>query len=497
MAVCSCSAVDESMIEEQTESFSEKDTISFKINLDNSIVTRISDEPEPQVLSDYFGYNKSLEEWQNVNINLKYLCNPSAMLKAVIYDIEHDNTYTLFPIEHQKYHRIEEFWKAPDDSRTFEFSIPKSLDKTKLKINVGLIQMPYYGHTTNFYQRTSLNQFENITMSGAREFKDSIKTRFGHSGVFNINNSGNQYKDALYISEPSISYYKSKDLFDTDGNLTENINLERLSSCIMVLTDEFNEYDPKFEVKLTNRVIGTGPGDLQHFDIWGLTTLDWKSNRRIFEYISPFTIEDEINHSPCVKEDSLDFRSYDISIINENSKRQYNLIDSKYTIPTSSAIMNAPQCATDIRNLDMPLDFRLNWHWIKHAPSDRIFKVVASRMITMPYGRPRTLETRIPGADTHFDGDETDKEIKYLVCNVFTIARTREFWVENPYANKWYRFVYEIPEGGLKPNCLYIIRNKQGTKLFKEWDEDNATTRAGDADYVIDKSCFDIEEIQL
>lgn len=62
---------------------------------------------------------------------------------------------------------------------------------------------------------------------------------------------------------------------------------------------------------------------------------------------------------------------------------------------------------------------------------------------------------------------------------------------------KHYRAAIPIPEDGFKPGCVYMITNKPGTKLFKEWDEENGTTRAGESDFIVDESCLDIEEIQL
>lgn len=492
LGICACSAIDDSMIEEPSESYSEQDTISFKINLDSSIATRISDEPEPQVLSDYMKYNKSQKEWQNLSIKLDRVLNNDGMLKAIIYDTEHDKTISLLP-QLPQFRIITDFWKWPDECRTFKFSIPKSFDKTKLKINIGIIQQKYSSNVNGIVCSSTLNQFENITMSAAHEFKDSINKRFGHTGIFNINNSGNNYKDALYISWPSVSYYKSQDLFDANNNLNESINIKTLSSGIIVLTDEFNEYDPYFESKLTSNGIMMNQQD---FNFWYLTTLDWKANRRIVDYMGSFNIEREEDVSPTLKENPVEFHSYDVSIINEYSKKQYNIIDHSQRNNSwfGSGILGNE---IEITNIDLPLYFNTSWYWIKHVPSGRIFKPLASRMITMPYGRPKTLETRILNAETHFDGDETNKEIKYLVCNVFTIADIIENQTTNPYANKWYRFVYEIPEEGLKPGYLYIIRNKPGTKLFKEWDEDNATTRAGETDYIVDQSCLDIEEIQL
>lgn len=500
MAINSCSSIDESLVQEQGKVYNELDTITFKINLDGHVNTRVSGKPDPQVLSDYMGFNKSqdVKDWENITIEPTSEYNDDVMLKAIIYDTEQDNAITLFP-QSKRWTSLNFYWDYSEQIRTFNFTLPRNINKSKLKINIGLIQQPWHGKSNIFKYQSSLNQYENITMSPAQEFKDSLNKRYGYNGAFNINNNGNQYKDAIYIGSPVTSFYKSQNLFDKDNNLIQEINLERLSSYVIVLTDEFNQYDPDFELKLTSNAIlkiGKYP---QSFDFWNLATLDYKPNRKIFDYVGSYTIDKWNTSSPLLLEDSLNVRSYDISIINEYNKKQYNVIDNKQ-IDAGGTTNDGPLSQNSIKNIDVPISFySKKWHWIKHKPSNRIFLPVASRVITMPYGRPRTLETRISSVETHFEGDETNKEIKYLVCNVFTISTNdlSTVSVVNPYANKWFRFVYEIPEDGLKPNCLYIIRNKPGTKLFKEWDESSSTTRAGDEDFTIDSSILEIEEIHM
>lgn len=228
-----------------------------------------------------------------------------------------------------------------------------------------------------------------------------------------------------------------------------------------------------------------------------ISSLDCKSNRRLSEYITGY-YDDNFYNALVLNKTC--FNDYSISFINPITRQQVNAV-RKITIKDGSSYRGFGQMTnplTEIEGIaDCPYFTYLNECttslFKKNGEDSRTFHLVAQRIFSMPYGIPNTLsQASKTSFETHINkSEDLNKPLKYLVINCFDYENS----FEN--ATNKYRAAIPIPEDGFKPGCVYMITNKPGTKLFKEWDEENGTTRAGESDFIVDESCLEIEEIQL
>jgi len=510
----SCSSYEElDELNQNTEINSDTDTvISFSVTYDATKNTRSSDF---NPLKDYLVWRNAVKDVDadyDENIPNQYGWRPIHYEYSSYYDKSNliDNYHVILGlpdntiIENKKNYTYNE---ETNYRHTYSFTIPKSIKKRDIKVLFAADSRSKRMENGNLFSDDADLRFAGLSFLPTSEFKDSLKSRFNHNDSFSFNsykkvygNKGEQISElenTLFLASPTTAVATAHELYDESGNFDGEVVAKNLSSAIIVMTDEFNSYE------------GNMLGNVQHdgilnrlyppaFNYACFSSIDWKSNRKIAEYLPNFQKSGNYSSTGFNKDREYDLYSYDLSFFNLVHKQQFCSLGKhhfRYLTYNHETIFDFGHKFCTFND---PVWDGGNKNRYYHVSSNRYFLPVASRNIVAPYGRAHTLDSKINDCLTHFSGnDELDKELKYLVVNLIPDSWSEGLSDQTAISNKWFRFVYEIPEEGLKPGYVYIIKNKAGNKLFKEWDESTGTTRASDSEYVVDKSCYEIEEIPL
>lgn len=377
----------------------------------------------------------------------------------------------------------------------FSLTVPKGIlnSFSNFKFYISAKRSTYYK-----YNHSDVNLLlDKLVLSSPRHVRDSLKTEFTFSSYKDENQNFDEYKNILWMPNYTNCFLAEVSAISRDSTINTTATLKRMNSWVIVMTDEFEGW-PNTENKWdTHNTTYIAPFLSSFFD--------YKTDRPFKEYIPDFVYNQYTKSWPSIAE-GLSSYSFDTPIINLYTKQQYNILSQTYDAPRlADHSLFSGNTTVDWwdggltrswleadRIISNTMYYR---HVFKQKSSNRRFITVSSRLVCMPFGRPKTLNTTIDGLLTHFDtNNDLDKEIKYLVICYYNDYNQYYSNGPTPFEGHW-RAVIPIPEEGFKPGYVYIITNKPGTKLFKQWDEENATTRSGNGEeFVVDENCFDIEE---
>lgn len=385
-----------------------------------------------------------------------------------------------------------------------DFQYRKSITIPKQQLNSNLKIESLITSSSNGSQFTSKSVL--IPNTHALVTPTELNSYFNDHGCIIYNADWNN--DNLVTTNYAPCYFNSK-VVDFSNKVVD-LQLKPLQAYILVVTDEFND---KIACPLVN--------DIDEYDSFTphfFTSWDYKDNRPMTEYFP------EVYNSHGIVGQETGIWSYSNFIHNTTKQESYICpikwdlywgdndwrtsfdvgVDGRHYSSSGATQLNPYSlCVKDhISNLNYYMN-DYNFTFLKNKTSKRVYTLVAAKLASMPYGRPTTLDSTIYGAFTHINNTlDIGKEIKYLIVNMnYAFANHHEYhgyvWKKTPNIPDFMRAAIPIPEEGFKPGHIYMIYNKPGTKLFKEWDEANGTTRAGEEDYVVDESCFEIEEIPM
>lgn len=329
----------------------------------------------------------------------------------------------------------------------------------------------------------------------------------GEHGVTTLDD----YNNRLIFCQDNHNFFEEFDLLKNDGTPNTYFSLPTLDSYVYVLTDEFQDADPYVVPKdQAKKRLYISP--------MIFSSLDIIPDRKFSEYFPDYKSYD--GYSGTINDlsfDDFNIYSYDNAIINPSTHQQLNYVRTTEIHNQTSAMMfdNDFQ-STSVRdqyyerygalcanqNLYVQNASNIN-SYKREGEDDRYFYPLTSKVIQMPFGRATNPDISTKDFKFRMRSRESKQEIQYLVLH-FINTFGSHLYKKNEHSplldeidGKHYRAAIPIPEDGFKPGCVYMITNKPGTKLFKKWDEENGTTRAGESDFIVDESCLEIEEIQL
>ncbi|MCM1489905.1 MAG: hypothetical protein NC095_03660 [Muribaculum sp.] len=263
---------------------------------------------------------------------------------------------------------------------------------------------------------------------------------------FNANKNLLMYASEYdFYSELEIGYEEFRFSDDT------KIEVSNINSVFLVITDEFQD-----DIKNKN---------WHYFFSW----FDYKTGRPINEVV---TFDWRGN--------PLTFNDWSYSLLNMQTNEGCPVFGNKVSSNKYSAGWHHivyDYYDKNIRSIVTSNHVEtLQGSTINKLNDDRLFNYIAIRSVSMPFGLMNT-DNEISNRN-----DEGGL-VKYLNISM----------IDDGYELKdkeLQRLVIDLSSLDIKPNNLYIIKNKRGTKFF------STETRSGNTN-VIDEGCYEVEEFQL
>lgn len=377
---------------------------------------------------------------------------------------------------------------------SFNLTLPKKEFTSDTKVEFMLTQGPFNSSSTNAITRTWYNQdFCSLNMVTPEEFRSGRKQILGESVSFPIDSYAesdgstfSELNNRIVCPFDFNSYYTNEKLLNASGDAKTSFKLKDMYAYVIVMTDEFQDY---MWPRLTNVHQVAFDGLHPRF----FTFLDFKDNRKLHDYIPGFD-ESKFDGYLGAVHDAGVYYDYSLPIINAETNEQYNLVKEHSVTLVSNMPLLRSVYLESIEMIDIPVMNVGSGNAVyRKGGVDNYYTPVAQRCIPMCVGDyPKTMPQASSSFKTHINKrTDLDKSLDRLVVTAYNDNTDRTG------LPKFMRAVIAVPEGGFKPGNVYVITNKSGTKMFKEWDEDNGTTRAESEDYTVDPSNIVIEEYKL
>lgn len=393
--------------------------------------------------------------------------------------------------------------------RELKFTIPRSKNLSNLKIEFSLFEK----YKSDYYNRNHSNlnfifHGENI-LPNHSSFDSICISKLGYIPNFDFLADKNSYSRFIQPQKETISFYKEEFLSEFANSKVNNIFLKVNDAFVLILTDEFNDYIYPYTLEKYDH-------DSKFYHPYFISSLDYKVDRKISEYMPDvYEYAGEFNNEKSnfisyhnIIHDPVNNKSYILPIHigwKNKSFSSYDYSPFSYSFPHYSwgSVKNMKPSNLVLNDINPWSDYTTSM--FRQKSTNRKFILVSSQLLSMPYGKPYTLSYSDNILLTHLNKQEDkNKQMQYIIINA---SQNHSKIKHDSFPNLGYdickdipifsKAIIPIPENGFKPGYVYIITNKPGTKMFKEWDEENATTRGGESDYIVDESCLDIEEIQL
>ncbi|MCM1491459.1 MAG: hypothetical protein NC095_11655 [Muribaculum sp.] len=363
------------------------------------------------------------------------------------------------------------------EKETINFSLPDGYENDEIDLDFGLITEDSYQIKTNYiYFDIYKHSTYHFLCETNRFYWDFLKSQtegidYEFNDIFDITGQYNEVDNRLFIPSPSYSLYGNVKFLKDGEIINNNVTLQHMNAIVFIFTDEFTDY--VYNILLDRDLKSTIKPAF-------FTFLDCKTDRKIADYF-----------------DNNYYFAYSIPILNMQTNQQIMCLGRAYR---NSVHGNYMYTYNGLVNSVSNFEFSDNDDFDNHDANiilekdNRYFIPVCQKTFCMPFGIPKTNSKNFENAKTVFDNDDVDKELKYLVVNYSYEPDTSNGYTSPLPSNM--RAVIPVPSNGFLPGHLYIIKNKPGTKLFKEWDEENGTTRSGE-EYICDESSYEIEDISM